>query len=186
MLRRICAGDSSKERYRARSPLLQVAEIKLAARLVIGFGAIGLCVFDLDHFKGYNDHYGHPAGDEVLRRVSACVNTQLKRSIDRLFRVGGEEFAVLMSTPDCTQVAVFIDSIRRSIETMAIPHRANAAGVVTASFGLAWCSDAAMGDVDDDALYRCADEMLYRAKAEGRNRVVSGEFLAQLHDAKRA
>ncbi len=138
-------------------------------------GAIGLCLFDLDHFKGYNDHYGHPAGDEVLRRVSATVQACLKRSTDRLFRVGGEEFALLLSGPDRSHLLGFLDEVRRSIEALGIPHAQHGAGVVTASFGLAWCDHAATAETDEEALYRCADELLYRAKARGRNRVDSAE-----------
>jgi diguanylate cyclase len=133
--------------------------------------SLGLCLFDLDHFKGYNDHYGHPAGDEVLRRVSAAVQAHLKRSSDRLFRVGGEEFALLVSGSGRESTLAFLDEVRHSIEALRIPHAKHDAGVVTASFGLAWCG--ALADNDDEALYRCADEMLYRAKAQGRNRVES-------------
>ncbi|HEX5685715.1 MAG TPA: diguanylate cyclase [Ideonella sp.] len=138
-------------------------------------GAIGLCLFDLDHFKGYNDHYGHPAGDEVLRRVSATVQAGLKRSTDRLFRVGGEEFALLLSGPDRPQLLSFLNEVRHSIEALGIPHAQHRAGVVTASFGLAWCDHAATAETDEEALYRCADELLYRAKARGRNRIDSAE-----------
>lgn len=136
-------------------------------------GGLGLCLFDLDHFKGYNDHYGHPAGDEVLRRVSATVQVHLKRSTDRVFRVGGEEFALLLSGPGCGSMPSFLDEVRHSIEALQIPHAKHGAGVVTASFGLAWCDAAALARSDEEALYRCADEMLYRAKAQGRNRVES-------------
>lgn len=136
-------------------------------------GSLGLCLFDLDHFKGYNDHYGHPAGDEVLRRVSTTVQAHLKRSPDRLFRVGGEEFALLLSGPGHESTLAFLDEVRHSIEALQIPHAKHGAGVVTASFGLAWCDAAALARHDEEALYRCADEMLYRAKAQGRNRVES-------------
>lgn len=139
--------------------------------------AVGLCLFDLDHFKGYNDHYGHPAGDEVLRRVSAVVQEHLKRGTDRLFRVGGEEFALLLAGGDLPGQQVFLDEVRGAIEGLGIAHARNGTGVVTASFGLAWCDDAAAGS---EALYRAADEWLYRAKATGRNRVVGGPILGLL------
>ncbi len=148
--------------------------------------AIGLCLFDLDHFKGYNDRFGHPAGDEVLRRVSAAVNKQLKRSVDRLFRIGGEEFAVLVTSRDLRQLHGFVDELRRVIESLGIRHDANEAGIVSASFGLAWCGGVALSETDEQALYRRADELLYRAKAAGRNRVESAEITPHAPAAKRA
>jgi diguanylate cyclase len=148
--------------------------------------AIGLCLFDLDHFKGYNDRYGHPAGDEVLRRVSATVSKHLKRSVDRLYRVGGEEFALLISSADHTLGDRFIEELRVSIHALALPHEKNEGGVVTASFGLAWCSDVARAQIDAESLYRAADEMLYQAKALGRNRVESSEVAPRAPSARRA
>jgi diguanylate cyclase (GGDEF)-like protein len=147
---------------------------------------LGLCLFDLDHFKGYNDRFGHPAGDEVLRRVSAAVNQRLKRSVDRLFRIGGEEFAVLFAAPDMAQVRGFVEELRGGIEALGIAHESNEAGVVTASFGLAWCGQAALAETDEQALYRAADELLYRAKGTGRNRVDCAEIAATKPAAKRA
>jgi diguanylate cyclase len=148
--------------------------------------AIGLCLFDLDHFKGYNDRYGHPAGDEVLRRVSATVSKHLKRSVDRLYRVGGEEFALLISSADHTLGDRFIEELRGAIQALALPHEKNETGVVTASFGLAWCSNVARAQIDAESLYRAADEMLYQAKALGRNRVESNEVAPRQANARRA
>jgi diguanylate cyclase (GGDEF)-like protein len=133
-------------------------------------GVIGLCLFDLDHFKRYNDTYGHPAGDEALRRVCACVQGALARSDDRLFRIGGEEFALLLTSGDGAALEAFVDALRQAVEDLALPHAGNEAGRVTASFGLAWT--AAPG-ADPMALYRFADGLLYRAKAGGRNRVAA-------------
>jgi diguanylate cyclase len=151
----------------------------LLAQVQRSGGAIGLCLFDLDHFKGYNDHYGHPAGDEVLRCVAATVQATFKRTTDRLFRVGGEEFALLMAGTDREQMLGFVEHIRHAIEALDMPHGKNPLGIVTASFGLAWCAPTAAGRPTPDpaAVYRFADQLLYRAKAAGRNVTVCEVFL---------
>lgn len=136
-----------------------------------GAGAIGLCLFDLDHFKGYNDRYGHPAGDEVLRQVTAIVRAQCRRSSDALFRVGGEEFALLMAGDDRAAMQAFVERIRGAVEGLQLTHESNPGGIVTASFGLVWCGPAGAGQVGPERLYAWADALLYRAKKNGRNRV---------------
>lgn len=143
-----------------------------------GGGAMGLCLFDLDHFKGYNDRYGHPAGDEVLRCVTLAVQSTAKRASDRLFRIGGEEFALLMAGRDRDAMARFVEQLRQELEALALPHADNAAGVVTASFGLAWLAPVPPGQPapEAQALYRFADRLLYRAKAQGRNRCEVGTW----------
>ena len=160
-----------------------------------GGGALGLCLFDIDHFKGYNDRHGHPAGDEVLRTVTLAVMSTAKRASDQLFRIGGEEFALLMAGRDQQAMLQFVEQLRAEIEALGIAHAGLPAGVVTASFGLAWCPAPPAGaapsaGVEPQALYRFADALLYRAKAQGRNRVMGGTFdpsatsptaLAELH-----
>lgn len=142
-----------------------------------GGGAIGLCLFDLDQFKGYNDRYGHPAGDEVLRCVTLAVQSTAKRTSDQLFRIGGEEFALLMPGHDRQSLTHFVDHVRATVEALALPHAGNAGGVVTASFGLAWvpCMGTAP-PATPAAVYRFADQLLYQAKAGGRNRVSAATF----------
>jgi diguanylate cyclase (GGDEF)-like protein len=152
---------------------------ELAARLAFARrsgAAVGLCLFDLDHFKGYNDHHGHPAGDEVLRQVCAAVDAQMKRSTDRLFRIGGEEFALLVSgsSGDGAPQAL-LERLRGAVQALGIEHAGSSHGVVTASFGLAWCREATEA-LDAEALYRAADEQLYRAKANGRNCVACSDL----------
>ena len=142
-------------------------------------GGLGLCVFDLDHFKAYNDRYGHPAGDEVLRCVAATVQATCKRGSDRLFRIGGEEFALLLGGTDRQGLLQFVEQIREAIAQLALPHAGNAGGVVTASFGLAWCPPGTPGQPtpEPDAVYVFADRLLYRAKASGRNITVCESFV---------
>lgn len=133
---------------------------------------LAFCMIDIDHFKLYNDTYGHQAGDDVLRKVSQSLREQLRRSNDYLFRLGGEEFAILLSVDNQpTKCMPFVDQLRRAIEQLAIPHSGNVAGVVTASFGLLTLDQPTTLERASDA-YARADALLYQAKSGGRNRVV--------------
>jgi diguanylate cyclase (GGDEF)-like protein len=129
-----------------------------------------VALLDVDHFKKYNDHHGHQAGDEVLRAVARAVAGAL-RAGDNVYRYGGEEFFVLLPEQDEAGARVAIDRVRAGVESLALRHEGLAtAGVVTAS-----CGVAALGEGDTppwDALIKRADAALYRAKAAGRNRVV--------------
>lgn len=146
------------------------AEIMHAAlRVRRDHGRLGLALIDLDHFKKVNDTYGHAAGDALLRHFAAVVIDSL-RETDFFARVGGEEFALVVtdSGPDSIQLAA--DRIRLAVErtSLVLP-----AGVLTATISAGTAvSDPGEGDVED--LYRIADEALYRAKANGRNRVERG------------
>jgi len=131
--------------------------------------SLSLVLLDLDHFKSYNDHYGHPAGDECLRRVSASVS-QAVRPTDLCARIGGEEFAFLLRNTGVTESLIIAERIRLAIASLNIAHAASKVlPHVTASLGVATTSDcheeAAL------ALYRCADAALYRAKMGGRNQI---------------
>ena len=131
---------------------------------------IAFCILDIDHFKTYNDHYGHAAGDATLRRLAAVLRRSLRRPTDYAFRLGGEEFGVLLAGGECPENAIrLIEQIRARIVDMAIAHAGNDAGVVTASFGIA-CSQG-LGVSSPESLYQEADLALYRAKEMGRNRV---------------
>ena len=127
--------------------------------------AVVLC--DVDHFKAYNDHYGHLAGDDALRRVAEAISTGL-RGGDAAYRYGGEEFLMVLPEQEVGVAAEIADRLRRSVEALGIPHEANApGGVVTISAGVA--ALAGSGDADD--LLKEADAALYEAKRAGRNRV---------------
>lgn len=126
---------------------------------------VSLVLFDIDHFKGINDRYGHVFGDEVLRRVVDCVRAEI-RGEDRIFRYGGEEFAVLCEgLPHATAMAV-AERMRQAVqETLS----GEMAGAVTISIGVATFPD----DADSiRELVAHADAHLYEAKRTGRNRVV--------------
>lgn len=131
---------------------------------------IAFCMLDVDHFKRYNDHYGHAAGDETLRQIAAVLRQSLRRPTDYAFRLGGEEFGVLLAAAtDPAHAIRLIEQIRFRIFDLAIPHVESDTGVVTSSFGLA-CSHGSY-DSFRESLYQAADLALYRAKELGRNRV---------------
>jgi len=129
-----------------------------------------LLILDIDYFKKYNDTYGHKAGDGILCRVAKTIVESLERVSDMAFRYGGEEFVVLL--PDCDEYgsAIVAERIRLAIERLAIPHAGSPQEpFLTVSIGTATAvksSDDQLADLFDQA-----DQMLYRAKAEGRNRV---------------
>lgn len=123
-------------------------------------------ILDVDHFKKYNDTYGHEAGDRVLKSVAAALQATRKKSEDVVFRMGGEEFALLFAYDDADQAQAYAQSLCEAIEALKIEHKANTASAyVSASFGLALKAD------DLDGYYKTADEALYQAKESGRNRV---------------
>jgi diguanylate cyclase (GGDEF)-like protein len=134
--------------------------------------SLAFCLLDVDNFKLYNDTHGHQAGDAVLQTLSSVVRGQLRRAGDQFFRLGGEEFGILLgvSEPD-DQPQVFIEHIRREIEQMGMAHPGNPHGVVTASFGLVLLPQGA-ATVKAADIYARADKLLYEAKHAGRNRVV--------------
>jgi len=130
--------------------------------------SIGIC--DIDHFKSFNDTYGHQKGDDCLRAVAGILERDLRRPLDIAARYGGEEFIlVLPGTPLPGALAV-AESIRSSVEALAIPHVSSSVGpVVTISLGTATAIPAP--DASPSELVSAADQALYRAKSEGRNRV---------------
>lgn len=131
---------------------------------------IGFILMDVDHFKQYNDTYGHQMGDDVLIRIAQALAEKLQRSDDYCFRLGGEEFGILVKLKSADKGIIFAESIRESIESLGIEHRHNsAAPVVTVSMGLVIFEECEVGKCD--GIYRHADELLYKAKEEGRNRV---------------
>lgn len=133
---------------------------------------ITCAMLDIDHFKKYNDIYGHQAGDQALQVVSSTLQSVLKRSQDFLFRMGGEEFLVLSNGTDCTQFSAILESIRSSIEHLDIIHTGNPPSQrLTISIGFACCAAADLGQTSPEVLYKAADDQLYLAKSSGRNQV---------------
>ncbi|GEK47238.1 hypothetical protein HPA02_15210 [Bisbaumannia pacifica] len=132
-------------------------------------GPLSLVLIDLDHFKRINDAYGHPTGDAVLVALARTLLGEV-REVDRVARLGGEEFAVLLPDSDPAGAARLAERIRARIACLELPERA-AGERLTASLGVATATPQMAGL---EALYAVADRRLYRAKAEGRDRVVAG------------
>ena len=135
-------------------------------------------MMDIDEFKLYNDTYGHQAGDEVLIEVAKLLKAHFRRAGDRLFRLGGEEFGILLEA-DSLQAGNFsLERFRHALEQLRIPHEATEYGVVTGSFGLICCSEYSQVP-SAMAVYRQADQAMYEAKQNNRNRVVSRPLTAE-------
>lgn len=132
---------------------------------------VGVIVGDVDYFKRYNDHFGHQGGDDCLRRVAACLRDTVKRPSDMVARYGGEEFAVILPDTDEAGVQQVAESMRAAIEALHMAH-APAVGQpwVSMSFGAA-SQTPGRGHTTAELLVSAADQALYQAKAEGRNRV---------------
>ena len=128
-----------------------------------------LAICDLDFFKAFNDHFGHVAGDEALRSVAEGMRASL-RSVDALYRYGGEEFVVLLVEQTLEDAQCALERMRGAVERLAIPSPGTG-GALTLSVGVAEI-DGAKDESAKDWLRR-ADEALYQAKSAGRNRVVS-------------
>jgi diguanylate cyclase (GGDEF)-like protein len=128
-------------------------------------------MLDLDHFKDFNDRYGHPAGDEALRVFAQLLETSIREQ-DLAARYGGEEFAVYLAGLGMSEAAEVAERIRERIETTIIPLGPGKTGRLTVSIGIAAAPD---DGVELVTLLRAADEALYRAKLGGRNRVVTRE-----------
>jgi two-component system cell cycle response regulator len=126
---------------------------------------VGLMIFDLDHFKHVNDTHGHDVGDEVLRAVAGCLR-DMTRYHDVVARLGGEEFAVVAPNMDIDDLTKLAERIRQGIATMPISTH-NVRLRITSSVGLAVWNRRE----NAESLFRRADQNLYQAKKEGRNRV---------------
>lgn len=126
-------------------------------------------MIDVDHFKQYNDCYGHQAGDECLRQVAGAIGKALMRPMDLAARYGGEEFVCLLPETSLPSAGPVAERLLCNVRELAVPHAASgAAPVVTVSVGIA-TSLGGSGRVPQDLLAD-ADAQLYRAKAAGRNR----------------
>ncbi len=142
-------------------------EWKRAARSV---GVVSVIMLDIDHFKAYNDNYGHGAGDECLQRVAGALRAIIQRPSDMIARYGGEEFIALLPATELPGAAQLSENFRRAVSNLALPHAFSPiADHVTISVGHA-TRQAAPND-NPQALVTAADQALYRAKELGRNRV---------------
>ena len=132
--------------------------------------AVSLLMIDIDHFKAYNDCYGHPQGDSCLRAVANALGHVAGRSLDTVARYGGEEFVVILGNTPLEGALKVAEQVRVAIEAMQVPHRATPGGhVVTVSVGVT--SAVPVRGSHYDSTLAAADRALYVAKAQGRNRV---------------
>jgi len=129
-------------------------------------------MLDLDFFKRYNDTYGHLAGDNVLRKTAEVMKCTFKRAGDFCFRLGGEEFGIIYTTNNNVDAFEMANRLRKNIEKLEIEHKLNkASDFVSASIGIVVIAPEMDIKLDMDLLISKADDALYKAKHEGRNRV---------------
>jgi len=137
---------------------------------------LSVIMIDVDHFKLYNDHYGHQAGDLCLQQVSLAMARCASRPQDLLARYGGEEFILLLPQEPAPGAEVVARRILEEVRGLAIPHAAApAVPYVTVSLGVCTALPP-LDSIDSNALIRMADSQLYRAKQDGRNRYHKAEI----------
>jgi diguanylate cyclase (GGDEF)-like protein len=167
-------GIANRRRYDRYS----LAKWREAARMQVPFS---ICMFDIDHFKIYNDTFGHPAGDKVISAVAKAAASHLKRTTDFLARYGGEEFVALIIGDRSDKIFGHVKKIRQAIEDLHISHNPSVSEWVTVSIG----GVTVIPPVDGNYAFflQIADTMLYDAKRQGRNRVIwADEQLKQLYE----
>ncbi|WP_066382524.1 MULTISPECIES: diguanylate cyclase domain-containing protein [unclassified Anabaena] len=130
---------------------------------------LALILFDVDKFKNYNDYYGHLGGDDCLVRVAQTVQQKVYRPADLVARYGGEEFSILLPNTDLTAAIKVAQNIQQAIHDLALPHaKSDVKDIVTVSMGI--CSLIPSLDIKPDTLISSADQALYHAKQQGRDR----------------
>jgi diguanylate cyclase (GGDEF)-like protein len=131
---------------------------------------MAVMLIDVDHFKAYNDKYGHQAGDQTLRRVAHTLQSFVRRPLDVIARYGGEEFAAILYDVDAQQARDAAERMRRAVSDLGIEHRGSRiCSRVTISVGIAAIAPARRRK--SRGALQLADEALYKAKTDGRNRV---------------
>jgi diguanylate cyclase (GGDEF)-like protein len=146
-------------------------EVQRAAR---EHAPLSLILLDIDHFKAYNDTYGHLAGDECLKAVARVIEQHAKRPADLAARYGGEEFAVVLPGTDLAGALALAEELRQSVRGLGLAHASSpVASMVTVSLGVA-SQQPQPGAMASDLL-ALADQSLYLAKNRGRNQVAGGQ-----------
>ena len=136
---------------------------------------ISLVSIDIDHFKKYNDTYGHPKGDKVLVEIGKILKEHTSRSSDYAFRIGGEEFCLIFSGSQVQESLFHVQEIINAVENLNIVHENSKNNdVLTISAGIV--VQQASEIIDEDTLYKYSDIALYQAKVKGRNQVILSEF----------
>ena len=142
---------------------------------------ISLCMMDIDNFKAYNDTFGHPAGDKVIRAVAGVATDHLRRSTDFFARYGGEEFVAIIQGSDAETTFAQMKRLREAVEELHISHNREVSPWITVSIGGVTVRPKPSDSYD--TYLKIADTMLYDAKRFGRNQVVwSNEHMEQLRE----
>ncbi|WP_321881293.1 GGDEF domain-containing protein [Paraburkholderia bannensis] len=145
--------------------------------------SLAVLFFDIDHFKNFNDTYGHAAGDEVLALVAERIASGTRRASDMTARYGGEEFAVVLPGTPLEGARKIAEKIRRRVEAANLSHSGSRYGRVTVSVGCASCAPPVHGSASDGGsgaqLLAAADVLLYEAKSAGRNQVRAKEWAGE-------
>ena len=141
-----------------------------------------LLLMDVDHFKNYNDIYGHISGDQCLRQAAETTAKVLHRPADLLARYGGEEFAVILPNTSRDGAIEVAEQIRIAVENLQIPNQGNPHGVITLSIGCA--TQVPQVGCDASGLLQAADNALYQAKSRGRNRVEADQPVSLLQNTR--
>ncbi|WP_019139837.1 GGDEF domain-containing protein [Noviherbaspirillum massiliense] len=179
------------QKLSAEDALTQIANRReLDYRLKLEWGRarresqpLAMILIDVDCFKNYNDHYGHPAGDSCLQQIAIALSAVPQRSSDLVARFGGEEFVVLLPATALEDAAEVAERMRQAVLELNMPHAASTvAPVVSASFGVAAALPALQ--TEPAQLLADADAALYRAKLNGRNQVAVQ--VPREHQARRA
>jgi len=133
---------------------------------------VSVIIADIDNFKRYNNTYGHTQGDECLKAIARVFDRHLQRAGDLTARYGGEEFIAVLPDTLASEAAFLAEKIRESVETLAIKHEASGTGkILTISLGT--CTMVPSSNKNPTDLILQADNTLFQAKSDGRNRVVS-------------
>ncbi len=156
-------GIANRRRYERYS----IIKWQEATRLQVPFS---ICMFDIDHFKAYNDTFGHPAGDKVIEAIAKTLTFRLRRTTDFVARYGGEEFVAIILGGSAQSTFGYIKKVRQEIEKLHIPHASDVGKWVTVSIG--GVTVIPKNDDDFTAFLKIADTMLYDAKRFGRKQVV--------------
>lgn len=136
---------------------------------------VSLIVLDVDHFKTYNDNYGHPAGDQVLQRIATVMLEMTNRSGEFAARMGGEEFAMFFPTMKLAAALEVAERVREGVLNLRIPHEKSLTSeFVTVSIGVVSCVPE--WELEFDELLQAADDALYESKTSGRNRITAGDL----------
>jgi len=141
--------------------------------------ALSLLMIDVDHFKRYNDTYGHQAGDHCLQQIANVLERVVFRPGDLVARYGGEEFAVILAATDANGAGIVANRILEHVAGLAIPHSGGEGGRVTLSIGV--CTSIPEPHLTREGLISCADGALYKAKHAGRNRCIADQMAEAVH-----